>query len=305
VLVGAALVLALAVDLGAIMVTAYTAPGKLRDVDSLQALVGRAPDLSATPPANPGPDPQVVVVGDSTAAGLGLRPVPHPTEADTACHRSADAYGAALARTNGWQVTSLACSGATIDQGLLGEQHAGAITLPAQLQTRQAGDADVVLVSIGANDLHWTDVLRACAVAASCNDRAARAYFQQQLAGFSSDYLQLLTQLQTLPNRPLVIVNLYYDPFVGAGDCLANLGIDAAKIASLQTELNAMNSILQSGAQAASFATARPDFSGHGVCSDAPFVQGVSDPAPFHPTAAGELAIALADENALHGRPSA
>jgi lysophospholipase L1-like esterase len=303
-LVGTALTVTLALDLGAIMITAFTAPAKLSRVGSLQALVGRAPEFAGdTPPADPGPDPQIVVVGDSTAAGLGLRPVKHAAEADTACRRSTDSYAAALSRTNGWSVTNLACSGATIEQGLLGQQRAGSVTLPAQLDTRQAGDADVVLVSVGANDLHWTDILRACAVASSCNDRAARAYFQQQLAAFSSDYLQLLGRLQTLPNRPLVIVNLYYDPFVDDGDCLAGVGIDSGKIASLKTELDAMNSILEQGAKAASFATAHPDFGGHGVCSDEPYVQGLADPAPFHPTAAGELAIALTDENALHGRP--
>ena len=46
----------------------------------------------------------------------------------------------------------------------------------------------------------------------------------------------------------------------------------------------------------------RPDFSGHQLCDPAPYVQGLHDPAPFHPTAAGELDIALADEHALlHG----
>jgi hypothetical protein len=48
---------------------------------------------------------------------------------------------------------------------------------------------------------------------------------------------------------------------------------------------------------------ATPDFSGHGVCSDQPYVQGLTDPAPFHPNATGELVIALADERALVGAP--
>ncbi|HXP54367.1 MAG TPA: hypothetical protein VN847_05405, partial [Streptosporangiaceae bacterium] len=48
----------------------------------------------------------------------------------------------------------------------------------------------------------------------------------------------------------------------------------------------------------------RPDFTGHALCDADPYVQGVGSPAPFHPTAAGELAIALADEQALRTAPS-
>jgi hypothetical protein len=38
----------------------------------------------------------------------------------------------------------------------------------------------------------------------------------------------------------------------------------------------------------------QPRFDGHELCTDQPWVQGMRDPAPFHPTAAGELAITAA-----------
>ena len=38
----------------------------------------------------------------------------------------------------------------------------------------------------------------------------------------------------------------------------------------------------------------QPQFDGHELCTDQPWVQGMRDPAPFHPTAAGELAITAA-----------
>jgi hypothetical protein len=56
---------------------------------------------------------------------------------------------------------------------------------------------------------------------------------------------------------------------------------------------------LASGAKTASFTVAHPDFTGHGLCSSDPWVQGIASDAPFHPTAAGELAIALADQHQL------
>ena len=45
------------------------------------------------------------------------------------------------------------------------------------------------------------------------------------------------------------------------------------------------------------------DFSGHGLCTERPYVQGLGDAAPFHPNGTGQLVIALADERALLGAP--
>jgi lysophospholipase L1-like esterase len=303
-LLGVGLVLTQAVNLGAIMTTAYTAPQKLNDVTSLQALVGGAPDVPVAPTSAPPPSgtPTVVVLGDSTAAGLGNPPVPNPDAQDNACRRSIDSYAVDLANANNWQVTNLACSGATIQAGLLGPQQAGSQTLPPQLASPAVAKATTVVVSIGANDVTWSSMLRLCAASPTCQDQAEEAYFQQQLAGFSQDYLRLLTQLKALPNHPNVLINLYYDPFTGDDGCLAPL-VTNAKRQALTTKLAALNTILADGAKTASFTTATPNFTDHGLCSQQPYVQGLSAAAPFHPTSGGELAIALADEQALH--PSA
>jgi lysophospholipase L1-like esterase len=301
VLLGFGLVVAQAVNLGAIMTTAYTAPQKLSQVSSLQALVGGTPDVPVAPRNAPAPSggPAVVVVGDSTAAGLGNPALPNPDAQDSACRRSIDAYAVDLANANNWQVTNLACSGATIEAGLLGPQQAGSQNLPPQLASPTVAKATTVVVSIGANDVTWSSILRVCAASPTCQDQAEEAYFQQQLAGFSQDYLRLLTQLKQLPNHPNVIINLYYNPFTGDDGCLAPL-ITNAKRQALTAKLAALNTILANGAKTASFRTAVPNFTDHGLCSDQPYVQGLTAPAPFHPTSGGELAIALADEQALH-----
>ena len=44
---------------------------------------------------------------------------------------------------------------------------------------------------------------------------------------------------------------------------------------------------------------ADPQYTGHELCTADPYVQGPDDPAPLHPTATGELAIALADQQVL------
>jgi lysophospholipase L1-like esterase len=301
ILLAGTLVLALALDLGGVMITAYTAPAKLHGITSLQDLVGGSPAPTLRPaPTSPAQAIQdVVVVGDSTAAGLGLRRVAHATAEDRLCGRSQDAFAVDLAQVNAWSVTNLACSGATIRSGLLGPQFIGTHTIPAQLKSPAVARAQVVIVNIGANDVQWTSMLELCAVSASCSDNAEQAYFQQQLATFSSDYLQLLDQLQLLPSHPLVVINLYYDPVPGSVACLAEQNITPAKQKTLQEDLAALNTILAEGAKTADFATAQPDFTGHGLCSSLPYVQGVTDGAPFHPTPSGALAIALAVEHAL------
>ncbi len=70
------LVLVEALNLGVIMLTAFTAPSTFHDVHSLGQLVGQseqAPLAAAPGPSLPGV--QAVVLGDSTAAGLGEPPM--------------------------------------------------------------------------------------------------------------------------------------------------------------------------------------------------------------------------------------
>ena len=158
----------------------------------------------------------------------------------------------------------------------------------------------MIIVSVGADDLHWADLTRFCAASPDCDDRVTDAYFQQQTAQFVMDYRDLLTQLAALPGHPAVIVNQYYDPFGPDTSCLAAEHVDAAKAKTLQGRLDQLNTALQQGADAAGFTSVQPSFAGHALCSAEPFVQGPKDKAPLHPTAAGELAIALADEGALY-----
>ncbi len=301
VLVAAGLVLTEAINVGGIMFTAYTAPGRLRQVRSLTALAGRS-ELPPVPRATGRTDPgtTTVVLGDSTAAGLGNPPPAHPTRLDQACGRSADTYAADLAAINTWQVENLACSGATIRAGLLGSQPLGGVTAPPQLAVaRKAIHASIVIVSVGADDLHWSALLRLCVVTTTCDSKASVAYFQQRLAAFTVSYYQLLKQLATLPSHPVVLINLYYNPFDPSQHCLDKVGLTPAKERSLGRLLSALNSVLAAGARASAMTPVTPDFTGHALCDPEPYVQGLHASAPFHPNPAGQLAIALADQHAL------
>lgn len=294
-----------AVNLALIGVTAFTAPGILRDVRSLDALVGQTQMAPvAVQPGPPLAGVQAIVLGDSTAAGLGGAPLAHPTAFDSACQRSSMAFATVLARVNEWNVDNLACSGATIAEGVIGSQSEGGQTLPPQLSVaKRAPNARAVIVSVGANDLQWNTLIRLCAVADSCDNRAVTAYFQRRLAAFTRDYLGLLSQLGALPGSPTILINQYYVPFDPAQDCLAAIGLTADKVNSLLGDLQALNGVLANGAQTFGYQTVQPDFSGHELCTSSSYVQGPSDPAPLHPNARGQLVIALADERALLGAP--
>ena len=301
-LLAAGLVLTEVINLGAIMLTAYSAPSTLRQVRSLSQLVGSertTTDARKGVPVPPGV--RLVVIGDSTAAGAGLPSVHDASRTDQACGRSTDSYAEDLARSNGWQVMNLACNSATISQGLLGPEGRGGETEPAQIDALQrATHASAVIVSVGADDLDWSAMLRLCAVAKTCNDKATTAYFQQQLHSFSKNYLQLLDQLAALPSHPQVLINRYYNPFDPQLTCLSKVGMTAAKERTLSSRLATLNAVLAKGAAEFGFTSVKPDFTGHQLCTTQPYVQGLGDAAPFHPTAMGQLAIALADQAALN-----
>src|SRR5207245_7187134 len=93
----------------------------LQNVRSLSDLVG-------TYPRSPSPvGPKVrgyagAVIGDSRAARLGGPPVANATDDDKACARSSDSLADEIGNQLGTHVLNLACSGASIAQGLLGPQ---------------------------------------------------------------------------------------------------------------------------------------------------------------------------------------
>lgn len=294
----------LVVDVVSIAVTVYRGSQALRQVKSLDDLVGRSPVTVTPDPAVPKlPGVQVVVLGDSTAAGLGNPLVEKPNETDAACARSGDSYPAVLTR-NGLEVLNQACSGATIQAGILRPQVIEGLSVPPQLGVaKQATQAKVVIVSIGANDVDWAPLVGFCSISRFCDDKLSSVYYEGsdgRLEEFKRNYYELLRQLTDLPQRPKVLVNLYYDPF-GESDvsCMAASGATRDKVEVMRARLQTLNRTLSELAKTFGFTPVQPNFEGHEVCSKQPFVQGLGEKAPLHPNAAGGVAIALADQRAL------
>jgi lysophospholipase L1-like esterase len=291
------------INVGGVVLTASSTPRLLRSVRTLDDLVGVD---TVQPPAAPvaaPPHAQVVVMGDSTASGWGLPWVSSPTALDKGCGRSSESYAADLATANGWNVLNLACGSATINDGLLGAQvlFNGQIAAPQFALAEQATQAKLVIVSVGADDLQWGVMTQLCAASAVCNDKISGAYFSQLLSSFTRSYYELLSELDDLPWHPAVLVNEYYSPFGNSLDCLSRYGMTHAKARALVSRLDQLNTVLAQGAGAFRFGIAQPRFTGHELCDPDPYVQGPGDPAPLHPNAQGQFAIALTDEQALSG----
>jgi hypothetical protein len=300
----AGLVVVCAVNVGGVLLTASSTPEVLRSVKTLDDLVGTDP-LQAPQPdiTKPLTGVQAVVIGDSTAAAVGNPLLPGASALDRACGRSSESYAAELATVNHWNVLNLACSGATIANGLLGAQVLGdgQVAPPQFVEAEQATHAKVIVVSVGADDVEWSIMTRLCVASAVCNDKVSSAYFNAQLSAFTRSYYELLLDLAELPGNPAVLINQYYSPFGPDIGCLARYGITAAKEKALLSRLGQLNKVLAQGAQTFGFGVTGPSFTGHELCTADPYVQGPGDPAPLHPTAAGELVIALADQQALPG----
>ena len=290
-----------AVNVGGILLTASGTPKTLRSVKTLDDLVGVDPLTEPAPVGRPQPGVQAVVIGDSTAAGWGLPWGANPNDLDKACGRSQDAYAADLAAANNWNVLNLACGSATILNGLLGPEvlYNGDIAAPQLPQAEAATRAKLIIVSVGADDLSWSVMTRLCAATTVCNDKVSSAYFGQLLGKFTRNYYELLSELVKLPGHPAVLVNEYYSPFGSSIGCLRQYAMTPAKEKVLLSRLGRLNTVLAQGAGLFGFGVASPQFKGHELCTSNPYVQGPGDPAPLHPNAAGELAIALADEQAM------
>ena len=298
----AGLAFVIAVNIGGVLLTASSTPGVLRSVKTLDDLVGAdpltAPQQAATRSL---PGVQAVVIGDSTAAAIGNSHARNATPLDRACGRSSESYAADLAMVNNWNVLNLACSGATVQNGLLGAQVLGngQVAPPQLAEAARATHAKVIIVSVGADDVQWSIMTRLCVASTVCNDKVSAAFFAKLIGDFTRSYYELLGDLTALSGNPAVLVNQYYSPFGPDLSCLSKYGITPAKAKVLASRLAQLNTVLAQGAQTFGFGVTEPRFAGHELCTANPYVQGPDDRAPLHPTAAGELAMALADQQAL------
>jgi hypothetical protein len=242
------------------------------------------------------------VIGDSRAARLGGTFVGGATDDDVACSRSNDSLAVQIGALAAVPVANLTCSGATTVTGLRGPQRAGERQVPPQVgRLRQLSGLRFVVVVIGPNDVGWGDQVRYCYGVADCRDRLTEGEFGYRLAAFDSAYGDLLRDLNDLPGAPQVIVMTSYDVFTADGSCPdtqgppGTAGLSGPNMDLIAGRNRQLNEVLVAGADKYGFDVARPVLTP--LCAPAadslgPDIQGLADPAPFHPTSVGVLRLA-------------
>lgn len=313
----------------------------------------------------------VVALGDSVAAGEGARDgyvyrdrvlLPlwstsgRPARPETACGRSNGAYGVHVARALDAELTNLACSGASFEQG---------IELDARFD---AARPDLVLVTAGANSVDFERAYAYCVLAArgvsesdaeqvvrsssvedaietaielgarrilgdgpsagpsSCTADNPGAYLEETVLDRADEVgrdaralaVAILARGEELGTVPEIVFTTYPDPLPEApvtfARCPDGAGLGSDELAYMHDLFATLNGALRDALDdVPSVRVVDPDpaFGGHRWCDRDPWVHGpsilVTDPssrAPFHPTAAGQRAIAdavLADRHEAAG----
>jgi lysophospholipase L1-like esterase len=278
-LLAAALLAALAVVLGA----AVAGPA-----DPASAAVSAAkPDRPPKPGGGGGGgggtvELEYAAVGDSFAAGVGAG-----SYLDSSCYRSSKSYPRLLdADANRRLVSFPACSGAST------------VETVAQVATI-ATTAKVVTVTVGGNDVGFSDVMRNCFVlqSSSCQssiDAGAAIAASQE---FRDDVAAVIAAIRarTEPDAKVVVAGyplLFHENSSGVNPKYA-WGDE------VNDETVVLNGVIRSVAEAngAVFVDVMDDFAGHGISSASPWINDWSwfdTIRGFHPNATGYVAYANA-----------
>ena len=246
-------------------------------------------------------DALVVSIGDSIASGEGNPDKLGPKWLEPRCHRSmqSGAARAAIALERGDRhsavtFVALGCSGATIEKGLR-NPYAGVApngrSLPAQVAELRALDrlrpVDAVVLSVGANDIHFAPLVEFCIVHSNCRDRrfdpehpvskggefSAREVEAAAIAALGPMYDRLAADLRRIVPPRKVAVLEYFDPLTNAkGEpCPGALGgIEPGEVEWARDEvLDPLNATVRQAAAEHGWALVggvSDAFRTHGVC---------------------------------------
>jgi lysophospholipase L1-like esterase len=228
-----------------------------------------APAFAATPI-------RYVALGDSYSSGVGTRDY-FPDSGS--CLRGPKAYPQLWAdQHHAASFTFAACSGATTDD--VNANQIGSLS----------SDTTFVTISIGGNDVGFTNVVTQCLLLPDsvCADavRASETKVRDELpAKLDATYAKIRA---AAPHANVVVVG--YPRLNTLGRC--NIpGYTDAKRAVMNAGADVLASTISQRAAAAGFSYADPrqEFNGHGVCSGTEWINGPSNPIQesFHPNVDG------------------
>ena len=234
-----------------------------------------------------------ISLGDSVSAGVGLENYSDPS----ACNRTIEAYPSLVAQSLYLKNSNLSCSGATLTNGVLGNQIVNQLSILPQLdQLFKVKTPYLISLTVGANDIGWTDFISKCytGVCGGADDTNTLAI---RLNSMSSNLDTALKNIQNnyVKHVPKMLVTGYYQVLpANKSNCSDIAGIDQSELLWARDQQQKLNVTIESVVQQYSFAKYVPtDFSGHELCSSDPWVQGINSAAPYHPNDKGQTAISI------------
>ncbi|MGY0388428.1 SGNH/GDSL hydrolase family protein [Nocardioides sp. WG-D5] len=240
------------------------------------ALLGAGLAVAPGSPASAAGEPYVAL-GDSYSSGVGTRTYIND---GSSCKRSTLAYPSLVAAAKGYSLNFRACSGAVV-----------ADVTNSQLSALSTSTR-YVTISVGGNDAGFADVITECALPAWASDcsgavAGAQSYIRNTLPGSLGTLYSRIRS--AAPNAKVVVVG-YPKLFMGE-DCNAFTWFSPQDEAILNDTAVLLNNTTASRASAAGFTYVNPisRFTGHAVCDDVEWINGLSDPIEesYHANAAG------------------
>ncbi|HWS35646.1 MAG TPA: SGNH/GDSL hydrolase family protein [Actinoplanes sp.] len=212
-------------------------------------------------------------LGDSYSSGVGA-----PGQGGI-CLRSSQSYGPRwAARNNPATFQFLACGGATTDDVRNG-----------QVPALNAG-ADLISITIGGNDAGFAPTVVTCLTAsdAACAAKVnqGKTYVANTLPGkLDATYAAIRAKA---PGARVVVLS--YPLIFDTSSVLCEMSV--AKRKSINDGARVLDEMIRQRAGAAGFvyADVRDVFTGHGVCSAAPWINGLTIVPPqnsYHPNSSG------------------
>lgn len=240
-------------------------------------------------------DEVLVGFGDSVAAGFRASDTISDSPYAQNCARTDSAYPTKLGIELGMTTYNLACSGATISEGLNGEQTTPLGIVPSQIdQARSLPHASVATITILANDVDWSGWLSKCIdPSINCATDANTATFRAQLTRGSAGLARSLAIIHHSLRVNKVELTGYYDPM--GGEIAAQFGLTPEEITWYRARLTDVNSAERI------LALLYPHTTYVAIPLDAPSgdIQ-LSGDGIFHPTDQGQAKIATFIKTAYH-----
>lgn len=232
-----------------------------------------------------------VALGDSVAAGAGLG----EASDSSACERSKLGYPNLVASDEKYTLKNVTCGGATIPVGITGAQTVNNLAQTPQLdELFKEENPSLATITIGANDIQWIEAMVRC-IQQECNTSANDAFVANNISALKLSLGSLLTQIKShyKDDTPQLVIVGYYQPVSEDGACSENGDVQKDERQWIIKQTNALNDALKQTADESGYAKfALPDFSGHELCSEDSYVQGILDKSGYHPTKDGEKAMA-------------